>query len=584
MVTAATRCTGVSSSRRFFRSSRVSARIEKLPTDQVVCPPFGSRSSRLKHHASALQPKPFMSLPLRQLTAPLVLTGLMPLAAFAQDTRATLVAEVPGNAVFVVPEPDDPSTLLVGEQAGLINRVRLGQVDGTFLDLTAEVSPSALGGLLSLVFHPDYENNGWVYVMYQASGQSSRLARYTVPVPSILEADPATELVLRDFIGPIAFHWGGALEFGPDGKLYVGVGDPRVELDTEGCTAQDLSRYEGKILRLEDDGSIPPDNPYVGVAGALPGIYARGLRQPFRLSFDSLTGGVFIGDVGEVDREEVNYVPPGLFEEANFEWQTLEGTLLTGSTLCPTDPSQLVGNRISPLFEYDHLLGCSVTGGLVVRDAGLPGLEGSYLFSDWCGGMTWALDVDFATGALIASTEIQANLDPPGPLRVDAPTSYSQASDGQIFFSDMFSLQPNVSEVFRLRTDDPLVSDREFLSSLAGGTQHFELDAGPAMGGQLYLLVGTLSGSDPGISVDGLNLPINFDAYTQFTLGGGAGLYTNSVGLLDADGFAEAQFTLPPGTAPQAVGSVFHHAFVTIDPLLSAVTFVSNAEVTLLRP
>ena len=524
------------------------------------------------------------SLPLRHLATSLALASLAPLPTLAQDSRATLVAEIPGNAVFVVPGPNDPSTLLVGEQAGLISRVRFGQINGTFLDLTGQVSPSGLGGLLSLAFHPNYEVNGWIYVMYQSSDQSSRLARYTVPVPGSLQPDPSTELVLREFTGPIAFHWGGGLEFGPDGKLYVAVGDPRFEIDTEGCTAQELSKYQGKILRLEADGSIPPDNPYVGVPGALPGIYARGLRQPFRMTFDPLTGGMFLGDVGELSREEINYVPPGMLEEANFEWRTLEGSLATGSTLCPTDPSQLEGHRISPLFEYDHFTGCSVTGGVVVRNAGLPGLEGSYLFSDWCGGKTWALDVDFATGALIAATEIQANLDPPGPRSVTAPTSYAQSSTGRLFFTDMFALEPNVSEVYRLRTDDALVADRDYLSNLAGGTQHFELDAGPALGGQLYLLLGSLSGTNPGISIDGLNLPINFDAYTQFTLNGGAGLYTNSVGLLDADGFAEAQFTLPAGLAPQAVGSVFQHAFVTVNPLTSIVTFASNAEVTLLRP
>jgi glucose/arabinose dehydrogenase len=271
--------------------------------------------------------------------------------------------------------------LFVVEQDGLIRIADAsGQILPTpFLDLTGAVATDGNEqGLLGLAFHPNYVDNGYFYVNYTAVGDGRTVvARYSVSVdPNVADAASATELFTVD--QPAENHNGGSLVFGPDdGLLYIGMGDGGGAGDPSG-NGQNPDALLGKMLRLDVD-----------IEGAQPQIWAMGLRNPWRFSFDRATGDMFIGDVGQGAWEEIDYVPAPLQDPGpNFGWNILEGTHRYSSV---GDPAGLLG----PVAEYSHDEGgCSVTGGYVYRGASLPALAGVYFFADFCSGTIWSLVPD----------------------------------------------------------------------------------------------------------------------------------------------------------------------------------------------
>ncbi len=257
-----------------------------------------------------------------------------------------------------------------------------------FLDIGSEVkSRGTEQGLLGLAFHPNYATNGTFFVYYIDLNGNSVVARFHVSTDNPNRADPASEVDLFHMNQPYANHNGGGLAFGPDGYLYIGSGDGGSEGDPI-RTGQNLQTQLGKLLRINvdngDTASIPPDNPFIG-RGWLPEIWAYGLRNPWRFSFDRLTGNLYIGDVGQDAWEEVDFVLAGTAGGLNFGWSYFEGTHPY------QDEPPASATFTWPVTEYSHTDGCAVTGGYVYRGTALPEWQGIYFYGDYCSGNVWGL-------------------------------------------------------------------------------------------------------------------------------------------------------------------------------------------------
>ena len=278
-------------------------------------------------------------------------------------------------------------SFLVVERAGQL--LRFGS-DGdgaeTLLDLSDAVSLAhEEQGLLSVAPDPAFAENGHVWLYYIAKDPlRSVLSRFTLEDGAV---DPASELIVLELDQPYENHNGGAVRFGPDGMLYLGLGDGGDVFDPHGH-GQDLRDLYGTIIRVDvrkataaEPYRIPPDNPFVDRAGARPEIWAYGLRNPWRMAFDTETGELWAGDVGQHEEEEVDRIERG----RNYGWAVMEGTRCLEEA-CDRDAFA------EPIASYSHDDGCSVVGGVVYRGSALPELRGRYLFADLCSDHIWALD------------------------------------------------------------------------------------------------------------------------------------------------------------------------------------------------
>ena len=302
--------------------------------------------------------------------------------------------------VDVQPADDGSGRLFIVEKPGYIRLYENGQLlDAPFLDITDRVNDNSNEmGLLGLTFHPDYEQNGYLYVNYTGSGGDTRISRFQA---SGSVADPNSETMLMFIEQPYPNHNGGGLDFGPDGYLYAGLGDGGLAGDPH-KNGQNKTAMLGKILRIDVDNgnlySVPADNPFGNE------VWAYGLRNPWRISFDRATGDLWIGDVGQGAWEEIDYLPAGSQGGANFGWSIMEGNHGYDGESQP--------GLLLPAAEYSHSEGgCSVTGGYVYRGA-MPEWRGIYLYGDYCSGKVWGLflsngswqsQVIFETGITITS-------------------------------------------------------------------------------------------------------------------------------------------------------------------------------------
>ncbi len=257
-----------------------------------------------------------------------------------------------------------------------------------FLNIEDEVgSQGNEQGLLGLAFHPNYLGTGLFFVNYTDVDGNTVIARFHVSIDDPNRADPASEVDLLHVKQPYPNHNGGGLAFGPDGFLYIGLGDGGLGGDPLG-NGQNLQTLLGKLLRIDVDSgdayAIPPDNPFAR-GGGLPEIWAYGLRNPWRFSFDRLTGDLYIGDVGQDAWEEVDFVPAGRPGGLNFGWSYYEGN----HPYRGQPPADVT--LTAPVAEYSHAWGCSVTGGYVYHGSALPEWQGVYFFGDYCSGAIWGL-------------------------------------------------------------------------------------------------------------------------------------------------------------------------------------------------
>jgi glucose/arabinose dehydrogenase len=300
-----------------------------------------------------------------------------------------VVASGLDSPVGLVNAGDGSGRLFVVEKSGLIEIIKNGEVaPGPFLDIRDIVgSTGSEQGLLGLAFDPQYQENGYFYVNYTDIQGNTVIARYSVTSFNADRADAESEKRLIYVDQPFANHNGGEMVFGPDGYLYIGLGDGGSGGDPHG-NGQSTNTLLGKILRIDvdhgDPYSVPVDNPFVNGGGNLD-IWAYGLRNPWRFSFDLLTHDLYIGDVGQDMWEEIDFLLAGSPGGSNFGWNYMEGTH-------PYQSSPPAGLKlIPPVAEYSHNNGCSVTGGYVYRGKELPDWQGVYLYGDYCSGKVWGL-------------------------------------------------------------------------------------------------------------------------------------------------------------------------------------------------
>ncbi|HEY0670644.1 MAG TPA: PQQ-dependent sugar dehydrogenase [Longimicrobiales bacterium] len=280
--------------------------------------------------------------------------------------------------------PANDARLFVVEQQGRIRIIQSGQLLATpFLDISARVSCCGEQGLFSLAFHPAYATNGYFFVNFTDVNGDTRVERFRVSAGNPNIADPASSRLILAVDQPFENHNGGQIAFGPDGMLYIGMGDGGAGGDPLNH-GQDRATLLGDLLRIDvnngDPYAIPANNPYVGSTQFRPEIWAYGLRNPWRFSFDVPGGMLYVADVGQNAWEEINAVP-ATQSGINYGWRIMEGRHCYNTQTCSQTGLQL------PVHEYDHSEGCSVTGGFVYRGSAIPGMVGHYFYSDFCEGL-----------------------------------------------------------------------------------------------------------------------------------------------------------------------------------------------------
>ena len=350
-------------------------------------------------------------------------------------TEPVALQQVASGLVFplYLTVPDGDTRLFIVEKGGTIRIVKDGLLLPTpFLDISGQVSTGREQGLLGLAFHPQYATNGRFIVNYTDLAGDTRVSGFRVsPDPDV--ADAASEVSILAEDQPFANHNGGQVLFGPDGYLYIMLGDGGSAGDPGG-RGQSLAELLGSILRVEplDGGgyAVPPDNPFVSTAGARPEIWSYGLRNPWRVDFDPATGDLYIADVGETQWEEVDVSPSagGAGRGLNFGWSIMEGPECFRDSSCDQDAFEL------PVLSYDHGEGCSITGGFVYRGAAIPALQGHYFYSDFCRG--WVRSFRFENGSAVDQFQWPA-LAPGGDVpsfgRDATGELYVMSTDGAVF-------------------------------------------------------------------------------------------------------------------------------------------------------
>lgn len=383
--------------------------------------------------------QPTATLAASQADTPVATPTATPTATPVPTNPLTAVSLVPvSEGAFVRPlylthAGDD--RLFVVEQAGVIRIIEQGQLLETpFLDIRDKVGSSQLEqGLLGLAFHPNYDEYGTFFVNYTNPSGNSHISRFRVDEVDANQANPDSETILLTYQQPYPNHNGGQVAFGPDGNLYVGVGDGGSANDPLN-SGQDPSTILGSILRLDvnqpgDSYSIPPSNPFVGNDSALDEIWAWGLRNPWRFSFDRLTGDLFIADVGQNLWEEIHFQPAESQGGENYGWNIMEGTHCFASNPCETAGLEM------PIFEYSHEQGCSITGGYMYRGSAYPEMYGNYLVADYCQGTIWRLFPE-ASGEWSSAVVFDSN--------------YVISSFGEDAAGELYVLDHNGGSVYRI--------------------------------------------------------------------------------------------------------------------------------------
>jgi len=365
-------------------------------------------------------------------TFALGLAALFCTHALAPEASAQLesvqVATGLSSPVGVASVAGDPANrLFVIQQGGRIRIVENGSIlSPDFLNLDPLTNGGGEAGLLGMAFHPDYDNNGLFYVSYTNLSGNSMLVQYSVSAGNPNVADPGSAVTIYGPVSqPYSNHNGGCIQFGPDGMLYYGLGDGGGAGDT-GNRAQNINNQLGKMLRFDVDIAaphIPASNPFVGVAG-LDEIWAYGLRNPWRFSFDRLTGDMWIGDVGQNAWEEIDFQPAASTGGENYGWRMLEGS----NCYNPNPGCSSVGT-VLPVYEYSlNGAPCAVTGGYVARGPLLPNYQGRYFFADYCAGQLKSID----PGSPAIATNHASDVSISGPI-----SSFGEDANGDILVVTM---------------------------------------------------------------------------------------------------------------------------------------------------
>lgn len=369
---------------------------------------------------------------LSRITRPIIAALTLALAGSLLANAQQLELVVDGlDAPLGLESPGDGSDrLFVMERRGTLRIIANGQVAPTpFLDIRDRVTAGGEQGLLGLAFPPDFRDTGTFYVAYSDREGATVVSRFGSE-PGADTADPGSELVLLRQAQPYANHNGGHIAFGPDGYLYVGLGDGGAGGDPLGA-GQDLMTWLGTLLRIDvaGDGAyrIPADNPFVGHNDALPEIWAWGLRNPWRFSFDRASGDLWIGDVGQNSYEEIDLEAATSPGGVNYGWNVMEGPECFRRADCDREELEL------PVISYSHESGWgrSVTGGFVYRGEAIPALQGAYLFGDFVSGTVFVArpaDADAAAGAWAAEPLLETGL---------SIASFGEDEAGELYVVDL---------------------------------------------------------------------------------------------------------------------------------------------------
>ncbi len=371
----------------------------------------------------------------------------------AYAAQAVPVVSGLSSPLFITQAPGDTARFFIMEQRGRIKVLLNGEIlDSAFLNVDPLSACCNERGLLGLAFHPDYQSNGFFYINYTNTTGNTVIARYAVSGdPNI--ANPASAVIIKTYTQPEPNHNGGCLNFGPDGMLYVSSGDGGGSNDQHGTigNGQDLNTMLGKILRLDVDIAspyVPPDNPFVGVPNTRGEIWTYGWRNPWRFSFDKLTGDMYVGDVGQDAREELNFEPDSAVGGRNYGWRCMEGTACTDLSGCTCNGPTL---RL-PIHEYTHTVNChSITGGYVYRGCAIPELYGQYFYAEYCSGEMWSFRYDGANKTdSIEWTEI---LDPAGGFEIGNIPSFGQDHLGELYICEYGSGVVGQGAIYKIVPD-----------------------------------------------------------------------------------------------------------------------------------
>ena len=315
--------------------------------------------------------------------------------------------------------------------------------------------------MLGLALHPGFAQNGRFFVNYTRAGDGATvIASFRVSAANRDVADPASRSELLTIAQPFENHNGGALRFGPDGLLYIGMGDGGSANDP-GNRAQDPQELLGKMLRIDVDGrqpyAIPPGNMFAPNGNGRPEIWAMGLRNPWRFSFDRVTGDLYIGDVGQDRTEEIDFLERSHASGANFGWRIFEGTRCTQLNPCPPGLQAFT----MPVLTYDHDQGCSITGGVVYRGRAVPVLQGRYVYADFCSGRMWTMSRDRD-----GRWQNEVLLDTGHKI-----ATFGEDSAGEVYWADIGS-----GNIYRLAADPSAPLAVEYFNATLG---HYFLTAFP---------------------------------------------------------------------------------------------------------
>lgn len=409
------------------------------------------------------------------------------------------------SPVAITHAGDGTGRLFVTQQGGRIMIIENGALVATpFLDVAALASSGGERGLLSAAFHPAYETNGFFFINYTNLGGDTVVARYSVLEGDPNLANPASATILLVIDQPSSNHNGGQLQFGPDGFLYIGMGDGGGAGDTSN-NAQDPQELLGKMLRIDVDGALPYEipgtNPFVGDPTTLDEIWAIGVRNPWRFSFDRLTGDLFIADVGQSNIEEVDFQPAASTGGENYGWRLMEGSQCFNPAVgCDN------GTLTLPIVEYTHAEGCSITGGYRYRGALAPGLEGAYLFGDYCSGTIWGATEN--GGSWQRSEFLQTSL---------SFTTFGEDEDGEMYVADdSFGTNGTIYRITTAPACEVVLTQQNYgngETATASTLRLSNLSAGP-VATELKIWLGTPGAptSVVNIGADGaLELPAGFD-------------------------------------------------------------------------
>lgn len=338
----------------------------------------------------------------------------------AEEIQLEVIASGLKNPLYLTAPPSDPRLFIV-EQPGRIQIVQNGQLLQTpFLDIVDRVRSGGERGLLSVAFHPKYASNGFFYVNYTNRNGDTHIERYSVSADDPDRADPASGKLLLKIEQPYSNHNGGLVMFGPDGMLYIGMGDGGSGGDPQGH-GQNRGTLLGALLRIDVDGAdpyaIPPDNPFVGQPGMRGEIWAWGLRNPWRFAFDWETNLLYIADVGQNRWEEV-HIASTKDAGLNYGWNIMEGVHCYRTLSCKRD------GLVLPVLEYGHSEGCSITGGYVYRGSRIPSLVGHYFYADYCDG--WIRSFKYENGKVSEPREWNLG-------RIGSILSFGEDAAGELY-------------------------------------------------------------------------------------------------------------------------------------------------------